>query len=62
MSSPSFFTDLGVYSTVSHTFFLLTLHFPLVFLPILRYVFQQTLSAWLTGSAMSCGGSVVELS
>ena len=61
-SYPSFFTGLGVHGVVSHTFFLIILHCPLVFLPFLKYVFLMALSAWLMGSAMSCGGSVVELS
>lgn len=55
-SSPSFFTHLGVYEAVS-----LTISPPLshsVFLPFLKCVMAEAAPASLTGSALTCGGSL----
>ena len=54
MSSPSFFSHLGIHRAVFHSF--TTLLFSVLL--FLTYVFPKTPPAWPMGSAMSCGGSI----
>lgn len=52
------FSDLDVPTAVSSSF----PHFSafLMFLPFLKYAFTDMPPAWLMGSAVSCGGSIME--
>lgn len=57
-SSLSFFSHLSAHRVVSHTFFVPPVY---CFLPFLSYVFLGMPPAWLMGSTVSCGTSIVEL-
>lgn len=62
-SSPSFFTDFGVCRIVSLTFFSFLSLTAIVqwILPFVKYVFREVPPASLFGSALSRGGSLLEL-
>jgi len=63
ISSPSFFTDLGVYRVVSFTssHSSLSTAISLQVFPLLKYVVTEALPPLLIGLALASGGSILEL-